>query len=295
VIRHLAAASLGCVLTAAGVPAAATGVGAAPLLAATGMSACAGIADAAERLRCHDRRACSDLADATERLACFDALDAAVAASDGDAASARRDHTATPAPAAVPARQPRVTPAPSGSTASDTASTSTATATGTAAPAGGPTPAPGVAARQGGTGQSLQEVVLQSAAPAAAAGPAATASPTATASPAPAASPPGEAASAADAGFGLPARQAPAADVDEIESRIVASRRLPRGNAVIKLANGQVWLENEPSPARIRPETAAKLRRGTFGSFWLSHESGPPMRVRRVDCEDPRARSLCQF
>lgn len=107
---------------------------------------------------------------------------------------------------------------------------------------------------------------------------------------------PAPAPSAAEAAFGLPPKADPAVSaVDEVTSKIDAVRRLPAGHLVFRLANGQVWRENEPTRVRVEAGVNASVRRGVIGNYWLTPDSGRALRVRRVDCSAPDNRRLCQF
>jgi hypothetical protein len=70
---------------------------------------------------------------------------------------------------------------------------------------------------------------------------------------------------------------------DKLSGRIAAVAYKPRGEAVISLENGQMWEEAEvESHVALNPGDAITITRGLLGSFWLSADKMPRLRVRRV-------------
>lgn len=225
-----------------------------------------------------DARECASIANDQQRLACFDAA----VRDTADAPSEAAAETAPP-PKASPVKAP------------EQAARKPAAVAGSA---GGP--AGGSAERSvGGSPDGSAGAPAAAAATAAAPTPALQEAPVAIVreqTTSGSAAVPAPAPSAAEAAFGLPPKVDPVvADIDEVSSRIEAVRRLPAGHLVLRLANGQVWRENEPSRVRVESGVDASVRRGVIGNYWLTPESGRALRVRRVDCSVPDNRRLCQF
>lgn len=213
-----------------------------------------------------DARECASIANDQQRLACFDA--------------AVRDAEAPPAPTPSPAQVSEQAPLKPAAVveSAGTPGNGSPNGSGNAAAPVAPTAAKPTAVA---TTPTLHE------APVAIVREQRTSAPASVPAPEP---------SPAEAAFGLPPKVDPVvADIAEVSSRIDAVRRLPAGHLVLRLANGQVWRENEPSRVRVEPGVDASVRRGVIGNYWLTPESGRALRVRRVDCSTPENRRLCQF
>jgi len=71
--------------------------------------------------------------------------------------------------------------------------------------------------------------------------------------------------------------------LEKLNGRVAAISHKLRGEAVIRLDNGQVWEEAEAgSDLQLSPGDAVTIRRGMLGSFWLSTAKKSGLRVRRV-------------
>jgi len=73
-------------------------------------------------------------------------------------------------------------------------------------------------------------------------------------------------------------------EVKEIQSTVANVARNPEGGWTIKLADGSTWTQTDDSPIALRPERGQKIvvRRGTLGSFRLSINGQPGVRVKRI-------------
>jgi hypothetical protein len=70
---------------------------------------------------------------------------------------------------------------------------------------------------------------------------------------------------------------------DKLQGSVVSVVYKVRGEAVIRLDNGQSWEETEvDSPLELKPGDVVTIKRGTLGSFWLSSSRAFGRRVRRV-------------
>jgi len=115
--------------------------------------------------------------------------------------------------------------------------------------------------------------------------------PTRTAAPAP---PPAPAASAQQREFGaspeLLRKQRQAAgpatseSPPELTARVRSVSELAHGELRIELDNDQVWVETQhwASPKPLAAGDTVTIKHGTLGSFFLTRESGPALRVKRV-------------
>lgn len=73
-------------------------------------------------------------------------------------------------------------------------------------------------------------------------------------------------------------------EVKEIQSTVAAVGRNPEGGWTIKLADGSTWTQTDDTPIGLRPERGQKIvvRRGSLGSFRLSVNGQPGIRVKRI-------------
>ena len=73
-------------------------------------------------------------------------------------------------------------------------------------------------------------------------------------------------------------------EVKEVQSTVAGVARNPEGGWTIKLADGSTWTQTDDSPIALRPERGQKIvvRRGTLGSFRLSINGQPGVRVKRI-------------
>jgi len=73
-------------------------------------------------------------------------------------------------------------------------------------------------------------------------------------------------------------------EVKEIQSTVAAVARNPEGGWTIKLADGSTWTQTDDTPIALRPERGQKIvvRRGTLGSFRLSINGQPGVKVKRI-------------
>jgi len=73
-------------------------------------------------------------------------------------------------------------------------------------------------------------------------------------------------------------------EVKEVQSTVAGVARNPEGGWTIKLADGSTWTQTDDSPTALRPERGQKIvvRRGSLGSFRLSINGQPGVRVKRI-------------
>ena len=73
-------------------------------------------------------------------------------------------------------------------------------------------------------------------------------------------------------------------EVKEIQSTVAGIGRNPEGGWTIKLADGSTWTQTDDTPIGLRPERGQKIvvRRGTLGSFRLSVNGQPGVKVKRI-------------
>jgi hypothetical protein len=73
-------------------------------------------------------------------------------------------------------------------------------------------------------------------------------------------------------------------DVKEIQSTITGIGRNPEGGWSIKLADGSTWTQTDDTPIIMRPARGQKVvvRRGVLGSFRLSVNGQPGVKVKRI-------------
>ena len=73
-------------------------------------------------------------------------------------------------------------------------------------------------------------------------------------------------------------------EVKEIQSTVAGVGRNPEGGWTIKLADGSTWTQTDDTPIALRPVRGQKItvRRGTLGSFRLSVNGQPGVRVKRT-------------
>ena len=73
-------------------------------------------------------------------------------------------------------------------------------------------------------------------------------------------------------------------EVNEIQSTVAETGRNPEGGWTIKLADGSTWTQTDDTPIALRPVRGQKIvvRRGSLGSFRLSVNGQPGVRVRRT-------------
>ncbi len=70
--------------------------------------------------------------------------------------------------------------------------------------------------------------------------------------------------------------------LEQLAARVTEFSRLPRGEFIVKLDNGQVWAQKEPKPRlTLKPGDSVVLAAGALGSFWLS-ANDQRVRVARV-------------
>ena len=79
-------------------------------------------------------------------------------------------------------------------------------------------------------------------------------------------------------------REEQAALPKEIQARVTAVQRRPRGEHVLTLDNGQVWEQTEyRAEPRYSAGDTVVIRRGLLGSFLLTQQKGSPAtRVKRI-------------
>lgn len=68
-----------------------------------------------------------------------------------------------------------------------------------------------------------------------------------------------------------------------IMARIIQLERLPRGEHVFHLSNGEVWKELAPGRGRYQVGTDVRLELSPLGAYILATESGRATRVSRVE------------
>ena len=70
--------------------------------------------------------------------------------------------------------------------------------------------------------------------------------------------------------------------LDKLTSRVAAVSHRPRGEAVFKLENGQVWEEAEgETPIELKVGDTVTINAGVMGAYWLFGSSGS-VRVKRA-------------
>lgn len=81
-----------------------------------------------------------------------------------------------------------------------------------------------------------------------------------------------------------PANESPAA-LDRLETTLSSSSVSSNGKRVYSLADGSIWEQTDQNPTRITPAagTAAAVRRGALGSYFIKIGNSPEIRVRRVN------------
>jgi hypothetical protein len=74
-----------------------------------------------------------------------------------------------------------------------------------------------------------------------------------------------------------------AAQTERVTMRVAAVRQRNTGMYVVTMDNGQVWEQTDQiSLRRLRAGDTVEIRRAALGSFMLYQDSGPAVRVRRV-------------
>ncbi len=74
-----------------------------------------------------------------------------------------------------------------------------------------------------------------------------------------------------------------AEEIKQLSSTVSDVSRRPRGELLITLENGQIWVETKPSSYfPLKVGDTVKIRRRAFGSFRLTEPSGRSTQVRRV-------------
>lgn len=73
-------------------------------------------------------------------------------------------------------------------------------------------------------------------------------------------------------------------EVKEIQSTVTGLGRNPEGGWSIKLADGSTWTQTDDTPIIMRPVRGQKVvvRRGLLGSFRLSVNGQPGVKVKRI-------------
>lgn len=72
-------------------------------------------------------------------------------------------------------------------------------------------------------------------------------------------------------------------EIKQIDGTIKSARRDPLGAWVITLQDGSVWTQTDDYPGLDpRPGKKAVVKRGTFGTFWLSIPGQSGIKVKRV-------------
>lgn len=105
----------------------------------------------------------------------------------------------------------------------------------------------------------------------------------------PGATPPVPPAGSAEQRFGMngqversnPTTQAP--KIDHLAGRIAAVSYKPRGEAIIKLDNGQVWEEADgEDPVNLKVGDSVTVDTGVMGAYWLRFGKHGSVRVKRT-------------
>ncbi len=74
-----------------------------------------------------------------------------------------------------------------------------------------------------------------------------------------------------------------AEEIKQLSSTVSDVSHRPRGELLITLENGQIWVETKPSSYfPLKVGDTVKIRRRAFGSFRLTEPSGRSTQVRRV-------------
>lgn len=110
--------------------------------------------------------------------------------------------------------------------------------------------------------------------------------PTPQSAPAPDVAPAPASAAAPEAGFGsrsLPQKKQ-SDEPTKIQARVTAVRRLPRGEQVLTLENGQVWQQIEyKAEPQYEAGDVVVIRKGVLGSYLMTRATGSPTtRVKRI-------------
>ena len=76
----------------------------------------------------------------------------------------------------------------------------------------------------------------------------------------------------------------PEDEIKQVEGVVNTVRRNPEGGWTMQLADGSVWTQTDDSMIAIAPKHGTKIvvRRGTLGSFKLSVDGQPGVRVKRI-------------
>ncbi|TVS16967.1 MAG: hypothetical protein EA417_08190 [Gammaproteobacteria bacterium] len=82
--------------------------------------------------------------------------------------------------------------------------------------------------------------------------------------------------------FGQGRQKRPQTEIDSITSRVDSVRRTPLRHHVMTLANGQVWVENEPDRRRIAPAQDIVIRTHRW-HFEMELRSQPNVAVHRTE------------
>jgi hypothetical protein len=73
-------------------------------------------------------------------------------------------------------------------------------------------------------------------------------------------------------------------DPSRLEGRVARVGARPRGEMILTLDNGQVWVQTETdSRARVKEGDSVTIRKAALGSYMLITENGVATRVRRVE------------
>ena len=76
----------------------------------------------------------------------------------------------------------------------------------------------------------------------------------------------------------------PEDEIKQIDGVVKSVRRNPEGGWTINLVDGSVWTQTDDSVVAIAPKGGTKVvvRRGTLGSFKMSVDGQPGVRVKRI-------------
>ena len=92
-------------------------------------------------------------------------------------------------------------------------------------------------------------------------------------------------ASAAPAGVTAPARSEKARPLDRVSLGVKSVSKGADGKAVITMDNGQVWKQTDTTKLKIQGKGpwTAEVRKAALGSYMLSVDDRPSIRVKRVE------------
>lgn len=73
-------------------------------------------------------------------------------------------------------------------------------------------------------------------------------------------------------------------DVTQLDAVVANATRNPEGGWTVRLVDGSLWTQTDDAPIALAPKRGTKIivRRGALGSFKLSVDGQPSVRVKRI-------------